>query len=464
MDIETFIIDYISSQNKKFTLNDIKDKQPGSQQVPDKILVDYLEESSLIFIMGKNGFKEYLPRHLFFNGSSFIISPSEEEINKGILFPGHKFIPFYNPALFPCESFTISTPETDVIGTTRINCRIKDLYKYYFLLGAESIIDNFVADYPENKKLLERPENKIKITVFDFKNLYRKHSFFEGDYLKFEVADWSKGSFSVSVLKKESIQEETKKFIDKLEASLYCVFEKCGIWLDIPEQLAHAYFESDNDLVNKPVLSIDEFVDESEGVQVKFNENQTVLWYPDKEEDKKENATELLSLSSGTLESIDSILKECSNFVTSVELTAFIKDSLQNEISEPEQILSRCFPEAKPQFIDNTQKVAFHNQFEEILENLAKDFVKDDPKIAEIRSEILYQLEDFYSFFDNRIKETGTEIDMDSINQNILYIRKILTHLNIENLAYTNDEEIEQLDNLVFKILSEFNRDIEYLE
>ena len=42
-----------------------------------------------------DSFKElYVPRSYFFKNTQFLIKPTLEEINEGILYPGHRFIPF----------------------------------------------------------------------------------------------------------------------------------------------------------------------------------------------------------------------------------------------------------------------------------------------------------------------------------------------------------------------------------
>ena len=110
----------------------------------------------------------------------------------GILIPGHKFTPFYNEDLFPCESFEIIDPENEYICVKHMDFKLEDLYRHYFLLGADNIIDSFTADNPDNRNLFGNPNNKIKISVFDFKDFYHKTSFCDGDKLLFKIIDWDK--------------------------------------------------------------------------------------------------------------------------------------------------------------------------------------------------------------------------------------------------------------------------------
>jgi hypothetical protein len=469
MHIETAINNYIKKSKKKFTFEDIKSYLPKETKTPDRIIADILEESSLLFSIEnkKNNVTEYLPRNTFFSGSSFLVSPTENEIEEGILIPGHRFVPFYDSELFPGESFDISTKNNEIICTKQIRYKIEDLYEYHSLLGAESIVEHFIADHPKNKELIGDPSNKIRISVFDFKDFYEENSFSDEDLLNFTITDWNEGAFEVTIVRKEQIQEILiQEFAGKFTESLQNIFEEHGQWIEIPEQLALAYLNCDKKYLKQPAMPLDIFIEVSDSVQVKYAENNTILWYPDKEEEKTENATELLKVSNGTTESLDAILEENTPHLSTIEIVAFIKDSLFNEVNDQEPILSRCFPEGKPEFKDKAQEASFYNHFEEIFEEIAENYSKEEPRFAEMRASVLTELENFYIWFDNYKKSPSSVNDNDIavLKQDTLYVRKILQHLNTEDLIYSDEYEIEQLDNLIFRILTELNENIEKID
>ena len=469
MHIETNIIDYIEQRKKNFTLEDLKKHLPKDTKTPDRIIVDILEECELLFTIdnSKTGKTEYLPRNTFFSGSSFLVSPTEDEIENGILIPGHRFIPFYNTDLFPGESFDILTKEDNIICTKQIKYKIEDLYKSHALLGAESIVEHFIADDPNNKSLIGDPSNKINVSVFDFKDFYEKNSFSDEDLLKFTVVNWFEGTFSLTIVRKNQIDEKkVKNFADCFEEILLKVFDKHGKWKEIPEQLSLACHYLDKKFLKSPVIPLDIFIELSDSVQIKYAENNTILWHPEKEEEKSENATDLLKISNGNMDSLDTILEEYSPYISTVEMIAFIKDSLFNNLSEQEPVLTRCFPESEPEFIDKAQKAVFYNHFEEMFEEVAENYSPEEPKIAELRAKVLAELENFYIWFEGYKKNISSieENDITSLKQNILYIRKILQHFNTENLMYTDEDELEQLDNLIFGVLSKLNEEIEKID
>ena len=461
MDIETHINNYIQNKKTSFTFENIVSFLPEDHNTPERIIVDILEESPYLFTKDENK-KIYLPKHVFFKGVNFLVTPTDEEIDEGILIPGHKFIPFYNEDLFPSESFDISDNDNEIICVKHKDFMIETLHKHYFLLGAEGIMDSFIAENPSNKELIGNPKNVISISVFDFKDFYKKNSFSSGDSILFNIINWNTGELKASILKESSIDEkELNTFSEHFESCLCKVFDKHGQWLDIPEQFSNAYLECDKKYLESPVTAITEFINSTNGIQIKFVENHTLLWHADKEEDKQENSDNFFKISTGTTESLDAILEECSKFRTSIEVEAFARDAIQNNITDLENITLRLFPTGKPAFSDKAQEASFSNFLEEMVEQLSDGFAALDEDIQKIHSNILNTLENFYVVYDNEIKVDESDYDLAEINQNIIFLRKILQHLNTENLQYSDNEEIEQLDNLVFTVLSKLNEELE---
>ena len=78
------------------------------------------------------------------------------------------------------------------------------------------------------------------------------------------------------------------------------------------------------------------------------------------------------------------------------------------------------------------------------LKCFQKILKKEDSKISEIRSKILNELENFYLLYETQIKNLKEKIDLTEIEENIIFIRKILQHLNSENFLQISNEEIEE--------------------
>ena len=464
MDIQNQIEKFIISQSKKFTIDEVKQALLKDNAGSVRDLEDYLEESPYLFILKNKGTdKEYIPRSSFFNKAEFIITPTKLEIEKGILFSGHRFIPFYPQSLFPTESFRMETEKGYLVKTKTIKFKLEDLYNYYALLGAENIIDNLIADHQSNQKIIGNPAQKIDITVFDFSELYKDKNFKEGTSLKFTVKDWNKGKFVVSTMANECDEEAKDKWFETLEEGLFKMFEEKGPYLEIPEQLALGYYASGSSILKSPPCPIEEFIRTNEKIQIKFFENNTIIWKAI-EETSSEQEKGLLSISNGTIESLDGILEELGlNIITSTEIEAFMRDSLFEGSNDLPSIIQKFFPDMGVLFKDKAQETAYYNHLEELWEEIAATYQQEtNDKITSSRRQILDFLEIFYGWY-NDIKAQKTEKSTDSemavVYKDALRIREILAMLN-NSKSDIGEEEFDQLNGIVFNHLKSIKESI----
>lgn len=366
MNIEKIIL----NQTKPFTLEDIKKKIADIDEKSHRLLEDLLEESPYLFVSDKKDRKDkstYTPRCSIFNGTKFIIKPSELEIQKGILFSGHRFIPFYPDDIYPTESFTIKTDSGEAIRAKTIKFKLEDLYPYYSLFGAENIIDDLVADHPENRKIIGNSSEKITISVFNFSKFYATKEFLKSKSLIFSLENWNKGIFSVSINCSKQSSDNRKKWFNIFEDCLQKVFDKKGPHFEIPEQLAHAYFYSEPFALNSPPCPIDEFIRQSARIQIKFHEDNTILWHSDVKESIAQKQGNV-SISLGTIESLDAILEELKLNITSINIEKLMRDAIADGTNNISPIIHKIFPKSGLTFKDKAQEAAFYNHIEELWE------------------------------------------------------------------------------------------------
>jgi hypothetical protein len=199
MSLENAIITFCRD-NCLFTLKEIEDFLKRDFKVKNGIVSDYLEESGIVFKKEEKNNVEYFSRSGFFNKFKFRVIPTDYEIESGMLIPGHRFLPFYRPELIPSEIVLIDVYSGKQLKSRKISERIEDLYKYHYLFGADSIIDNFVAEEPSNKDIIgKNPRSKINIWVFDFENFYKRPEFLANKTLIAQVDDWETGTYKLSI-------------------------------------------------------------------------------------------------------------------------------------------------------------------------------------------------------------------------------------------------------------------------
>jgi RNAse (barnase) inhibitor barstar len=467
MDVQEILHNFIiNNKSEKFTLADVEKSLNTKAKIPKRILEDHLEESPYLFTSSPKDETEkyYIPRNKFFHKAEFKVAPTAFELKKGILFSGHRFIPFYSQELFPTESFQIMTQAGNVIKTKNIKIKLEDLYNYYSLLGAEGIIENITADHTTNYKLIGTPSQKVNITVFDLDNFYKQHSFAAGMSLKFIVEDWHSGKFFVSTDNGIDTDDEKHKWFETLEEGLFRVFDKFGPYMEIPEQLALGFYYSVPSILKSSPCPIDSFIKTNEKIQVKFFENNTILWYPEEQENSAESepVEDLVSISQGTIESLDAILEELGFLTSSIEIEAFIRDTLLTGNNDITSVMQKIFPESGIIFKDKAQETAFYNHLEELWEDITSNYDPNiDSKNASSRREILETLEIIYKQYNDSKEQIEKkfsllESEITALHKNLQIIRKILDTLNNYHSELDTDDA-EQLDDIVFSNLKRIN-------
>ena len=169
----TDIENAIASAGDVFTAEAvIKALAPADAEALRRRVERFLESDETIFYD-----KEWncRTRRSFFNGRKFIITPDDWEISNGILFPGHRFVPFVAENVFP------STVELNLAGKKREMKKfispLGTCFHYHILLGSEQIFDFLLADDPANESLKHHADktDPVTLTVYDLADFYKEN-------------------------------------------------------------------------------------------------------------------------------------------------------------------------------------------------------------------------------------------------------------------------------------------------
>ncbi len=157
-DIEAGIDDFICASEQEFNLADICCILAGDQELNedqqiqlDNAVANILIDDPQVLYNPEN--KLYVSRDVFFNGGAFQIIPTELEIEQGILVPGHRFGPFCCTDIFPSE-VRMKGENGKLAAFKNISMPVENASVFHVLLGAEQMFEFFVADNPENAKVL----------------------------------------------------------------------------------------------------------------------------------------------------------------------------------------------------------------------------------------------------------------------------------------------------------------------
>ncbi|MFA6568538.1 MAG: hypothetical protein WCS96_10025 [Victivallales bacterium] len=366
------------------------------------------EDSSLLDLTREDELREtYIPRRRFFDRAEFCISPTQDEIDRGILFPGHRFHPFLDQEILPFDVvLKPENSETEFKIKTVKDFGIEDLQLYHVLLGTELMLSYFILNDKSNVNAFDPKSGadvKLKMKVFDMKEFYKEHSFKLGDALLVSVESCDEGFFRFSVLpgsEKQSHFADIQNWVSKMENALMNVFDKFGPAIDIPSQFEQALM-SEPSLMENVFISYGEFLKITQKISIKpFGTKTSVLWRND------ENPVDSLNLgpndfaiSTGSVESLEKILREIGVSLTPHEIEAFMRDELYHGRKSLEAVSERCFSGRELIFSDEAQQVAFDNFMDELWEEVIEDYNRfTDETHGKLRAKALALVEEQMAF------------------------------------------------------------------
>ena len=398
----TDIENAIASAGDVFTAEAvIKALAPADAEALRRRVERFLESDETIFYD-----KEWncRTRRSFFNGRKFIITPDDWEISNGILFPGHRFVPFVAENVFP------STVELNLAGKKREMKKfispLGTCFHYHILLGSEQIFDFLLADDPANESLKHHADktDPVTLTVYDLADFYKEHDFLFGDAILCTVEDYEAGIISAEYLSGSVRGSQARKeYLAVMDEAAVRVWEEFQDYPDIPEQLAWMVYYSGTQGV--PGASIDEFIAGSAKVQLRPEGDHAVLTVAGEDEhddchdvhchchDDEDDQVTLpdgLSISSAELSDPFKLLARAGVPLSAVELDGFILDAVYGRESDFSGVQSRIFGSSAIDLPDEAQQAVLLNFLEERFEVTMENYNRadDEPK-AELRSQIM---------------------------------------------------------------------------
>ena len=343
-------------------------------------------------------------RSAVFGGREFLITPEAWEIDRGVLVPGHRFVPYVDPEVFPSEVVLRSGRRK--VRTVTGSFAMARIVGCFALLGSEQMLDVLMAESPKNVFLRSgiRSDSEAELVVFDLADFYREHEFEEGDALKCEVVDYFAGVVKFTFLSGSDRSAAGKrKFIAAFDSACGAVLHDAEDYLDIPEVLARSFFLG-GDALKIPGASLDEFIRESLKIVLGADHeghSELRLAAEDDDDDGAETVLpEGVSISSGEIGTLPAMLKATGSAVTPDELDGFILDACATREMDFASFFARAFRTREPEYSDAAQEAVFMNAVEDRFEELAQHYDRaDDESKAPLRSDVMEAVEERLEFF-----------------------------------------------------------------
>jgi hypothetical protein len=245
-------------------------------------------------LLFRSGPDAYVPRSSFFSGGKMLIALRKEEIEQGILIPGHRFLPLYDTELSPAE-LTLSAEGTQ-LGRTGITRPVSELLVYYTLFGRQSFPIYLALESERNAELFAQDHDYAHslaaVSVVDMRSCYAKWNLQPGDYLTATLLDWKNGSFSLAPAKADTFDlRRTEAFVASLDRGFMIQMDEISWPLPPPEELARAFFSAGREVIEEPALHVGGYLARSERIGLVEIEGDTYLW--DKQSEPDDSARHL---------------------------------------------------------------------------------------------------------------------------------------------------------------------------
>lgn len=396
--------------------------------------------------------RHFYSRRIFFHQAGFVITPTEFEIDEGILIPGHRFLPFTFSEVFPSET-TLRECGGKNLKLKRISMKVGELIPYHLLLGIEQIGDFLTAEDPEHDIYTDgaSPDTMITLSVFDLRAFYRETGFRQGDILSARVLDWEKGIFDFTYSPaKARDYPRIKNWVNEYSLALEKVIADYENYFDLPEFLAWGFFYGGKTLFGSGGASLDEFARMMERVEIRIEQGQSILAAVEK--DGARDLPEDVMISTGSTESLEAIMAEAGYPMTMNELDSYMLDNCHNRELEFQDLYARCFGERRLGFADEAQEVIFMNYLEDRWEDLSTGYNRERDEIkAPLRERILEltteRLDWLQSLADIEVSAAAMpKDDMKKLAELSGRLNGILGMLNSEKTEISEDEAESMFD------------------
>lgn len=329
-----------------------------------------LDEDRLIFSKADE-LNVFYPRQYFFKDKTFRVTQFDIEKKNKILIPGGRAAPFCHHAVLP-SGMTLLTPDGKKLPRKTIEMSVEDAASYYNLLGSEEMFHYFEADHPDNTAVLMRgdPAGILKLDVFSVASLGNP------DAVLLRVKDWLEGVFEVTAASAGDMKKQPL-WLSAMEKALCRVFETEGQYLEIPDQIAMAFWDNPEILTAAEPFESDRLLATSDLIEIILTGSRTILWRNDEERPLEDTAAKLpdgIAVSSGVTDSAEDILEELKCPVTMVEIIAGMYDECYRGGRSFESVYDRLFACWNLEFNDEAQEVYFRNYLEAEWENVCDDY------------------------------------------------------------------------------------------
>ncbi|MDR2052563.1 MAG: plasmid pRiA4b ORF-3 family protein [Treponema sp.] len=345
-----------------------------------------LNARNIAFKLSKD---RWVSRRGCFEPLEFVITPSRLEIRNGILIPGHRCVPFANPAVMPHELKFYWKGRPVPVTTTE--GPPEDFYPFYTILGEEYAPQYVARDNPDNESAFnsdpyEDPA-EVSIHTLDMRNLYRETAFVPGDRFLVRTRDWKSGVFELKKVDKDKwSRAELYAWFEAAEIGFHDSFERLGPGSSTDEQIAYAYWYGGKRMREVPAYSLEEYLyEKTETIETAAYGIETRFWFAGREIPDRDSLEGAQTVSDLTY--IEELLYRAKVPISEFVIQSYVRDALFRNDTDISRIVERIVPHTVE--IDEQALNMLAEYVREILEGFGPAYsVFTDKEMGPIRQRV----------------------------------------------------------------------------
>ncbi|MEA2011469.1 MAG: hypothetical protein U9O87_00055 [Verrucomicrobiota bacterium] len=421
-------------------------------------MVTDTQENKLLYRQNAEG-DVYITPENYFTGSQFCIKPTKFELEKGILFAGHRFLPFCAINKPPIKTDLLWNDNK--IARTEITMPFEDAITYYALFGFKQMA--YIIPEEGGKLEMPDPDNlqmDATFIVYDMKEFYKDNKVKKGDILIGTVQDYTNQTIKIEhfpakgLFEKVGIISEWKKRfeIEITHISSYLTPLK----MTIEKELANALFVEDNFMIKNPYVNIGAALDDADSLELTEFMGCGIIWPKDEdiyehlsmedmpddfgvEDDFLNHVEEPYELTE-----LEDLVKTMGLELTEGEIEAYMRDELFHKGDSLESIRDAMFVGGR----EKNLKKYFPEEYKEFSDLLTDKFKQvqadynffRDAKMGKVRHELFAIKEEHLRFM--RRLDANFVMPDDLPMDEIFSLADVMIQVGLLLEGLNDDEEI----------------------
>jgi hypothetical protein len=344
---EDALFNFLENVTEPFTIKDVAEfvrmlDSTWAENLPVEITA-LIDSHNVAFRLDS---EQWVSRRGCFEKVPFVLSPTKLELLNGILIPGHRCIPFANPAVLPHE-FKFFWKGKEIPWTTTEGPP-EEFYPYYYIYGEEYAPQYVARDNPENETAFnydpyeDPPE--VSIHTLDMRNIFREAAFVPGDCFVVRTRDWKEGYFELEKAGRGTwSQADLFAWFEAAEGGFEDSFNLLGPGTSTEEQIAYAYWYGGKRMRELPAYSLEEFIFEKTDRIEKVNYGiESRFWFAGKDIPDSKGLSGIAAPPDRT--DVEKILFKVNVPISEYVILAYVRDALFRNEHDSNKILDRIVP------------------------------------------------------------------------------------------------------------------------